>query len=74
MIRIKLSLKLGILSGVIWGFFFAAYYSMLPSFEFAVKSASICFVSLVIVGLGLPIFIKAMKKGKETDKDREEEP
>ena len=62
MTRIKLSLKLGVLGGVIWGLIFTAYYSMLPNFEFAWKSATICFISMVIIILSLPYIYKAFKE------------
>jgi high-affinity K+ transport system ATPase subunit B len=61
-IRWKLSIKLGILGGIIWGLIFTAYYSMLPNFEFAWKSASLCFAILVIVILALPTLYNAFKE------------
>lgn len=71
MTRIKLSLRLGIVGGIIWGLLFASYYSMLPylmisqekRFAFAWQSASICFIALIIIVLGLPYLYKAMKEG-----------
>lgn len=71
MTRIKLSLRLGIVGGIIWGLLFTAYYGMLPyitisqekRFAFAWQSASICFVALIIIILGLPHLYKAMKEG-----------
>jgi hypothetical protein len=69
MTRTKLSLKLGILAGITWGLLFTSYYSMLPNFEFAWKSATLCFAILVIVILAFPYlynaFKKAYKEGKE---------
>lgn len=73
MTRIKLSLRLGIVGGIIWGLLFTAYYSMLPylmidqakRFEFAWKSASICFVALIIIILALPYIINAFKNAKK---------
>jgi len=71
MTRIKLSLRLGTVGGIIWGLLFTAYYSMLPylmisqakRFEFAWKSASICFAALIILILALPYVIEAFKNG-----------
>jgi hypothetical protein len=71
MTRIKLSLRLGIVGGIIWGLLFTAYYGMLPyitisqekHFAFAWQSATICFIALLIIILGLPPLYKAMKKG-----------
>lgn len=71
MTRIKLSLKLGITGGIIWGLLFTAYYSMLPyitisqekRFTFAWQSATICFITLVIIILALPHLYNAMKNG-----------
>lgn len=71
MTRTKLSLRLGTVGGIIWGLLFTAYYSMLPylmisqtkRFEFAWKSASICFVALVIIIMTLPYIYEAMKNG-----------
>jgi len=63
--RIKLSLKLGILGGIIWGMFFTAYYSMLPNFDFAWKAASVCFVSIIIIFLILPSIIGAIKEAMQ---------
>jgi len=70
MTRIKLSLRLGIVGGIIWGLLFSAYYGMLPyitisqekRFAFAWQSATICFVTVVIVILGLPYFYKMVRK------------
>ena len=50
---------------------FSAYYSMLPyitisqekRFAFAWQSATICFIALLIIILGLPPLYKAMKEG-----------
>lgn len=75
MTRVKLSLRLGIVGGIIWGLIFTAYYSMLPyimidqakRFTFAWQSASICFVALVIVILGLPYLYKAIKEGAKKE-------
>jgi len=71
MTRIKLSIRLGAVGGIIWGLLFTAYYSMLPylmisqakRFEFAWKSASICFAALIILILALPYVIEAFKNG-----------
>ena len=78
MTRIKLSLRLGIVGGIIWGLFFAAYYSMLPylmisqtkRFTFAWQSASICFVLLIIIIIGLPFIANIFKQAY---KDQQEE-
>ena len=75
MTRIKLSLRLGIVGGIIWGLLFTSYYTMLPyllisqekRFTFAWQSASICFVALVIVILGLPYLYKAIKEGAKKE-------
>ena len=72
MTRVKLSLRLGIVGGIIWGLLFTAYYSMLPylmisqekRFTFAWQSASICFVALIIVVIGLPYLINAFKNAR----------
>ena len=69
--RVKLSVKLGILGGIIWGFMFTAYYSMLPNFEFAWKSATLCFVIMTVIILSLPHVYNAFKHAR--DKKVEEE-
>lgn len=72
--RIRLSLKTGILGGIIWGILFTAYYSLLPNFEFAWKSASLCFFFIFVVFLGLPVIVREFKKtSEERKKEREEE-
>lgn len=71
MTRIKLSLRLGIVGGIIWGLLFTAYYGMLPyinisqekRFAFAWQSATLCFIALVIVILTLPLIYDKIKKG-----------
>lgn len=71
MTRIKLSIRLGAVGGIIWGLLFTSYYTMLPylmisqekRFEFAWKSASICFAALIILILALPYVIEAFKNG-----------
>ncbi len=78
MTRIKLSLRLGIVGGVIWSFLFTAYYSMLPylmisqekRFTFAWQSASICFVALIVIAFGLPLLINAFKEAYQERKNR----
>lgn len=73
MTRIKLSLRLGIVAGIIWGFLFTAYYTMLPyitidqekRFTFAWESASICFVLLIVIAFGLPYIINAFKNANK---------
>lgn len=70
MTRIKLSLKLGILGGIIWGLIFTSYYSMLPNFEFAWKSASLCFAVLIIVILALPYVYNAFKEAYREGKNK----
>jgi hypothetical protein len=60
-VRTKLSLRVGILAGIIWGLFLSAYYAMLPDPKFAILCASICFVSLIIFLLLWPRIIKAFK-------------
>lgn len=71
MTRTKLSIRLGAVGGIIWGLLFTSYYTMLPylmisqekRFEFAWKSASICFAALIILILALPYIWNAIKKG-----------
>jgi len=71
MTRIKLSLKLGITGGIIWGLLFIAYYSMLPyitisqekRFAFAWQSATLCFILMIIIILALPYIYDAFKNG-----------
>jgi hypothetical protein len=70
MTRTKLSLKLGILAGIIWSLLFTSYYSMLPNFEFAWKSATLCFIILVIVILALPYLYNAFKKAYHEGKNK----
>jgi hypothetical protein len=73
MTRIKLSLRLGIVGGIIWGLLFTAYYSMLPyittsqdkRYLFAVESASICFITLIVIIIALPLIYKEIKGAKE---------
>ena len=60
-VRTKLSIRVGILAGIIWGLFLSAYYAMLPDPKFAILCASICFVSLIIFLLLWPRIIKAFK-------------
>lgn len=78
MTRVKLSLRLGIVGGIIWGILFTAYYTMLPyitidqekRFTFAWQSASICFVALVIIVLALPYLIDAFKNARKERLDK----
>ena len=71
--RTKLSLRLGILAGIIWGLFLAAYYTMLPDPRFAIICASFCFVALVIFIFTWPHLIRAFKTAsKEGKKERGE--
>ena len=73
MTRTKLSLRLGVVGGIIWGLLFTAYYSMLPyitisqdkRYLFAVESASICFITLVIVIIALPYIYAEFKGAKQ---------
>jgi len=73
MTRIKLSIRLGAVGGIIWGLLFTSYYTMLPyliisqekRFEFAWKSASVCFVALIIIIFTLPYIWNAIKKGAQ---------
>ncbi len=66
-----LSIKLGVLGGLVWELLFLSYYSMLPyitisqgqRFAFAWQSATICFILMVIIILALPYLYKAMKDG-----------
>lgn len=78
MTRVKLSLRLGTVGGIIWGLLFTAYYSMLPyinvlqtkRFEFAWKSASICFAALIIIILALPYIYNAFKEAYQERKNK----
>ena len=71
--RTKLSLRLGILAGIIWGLFLSAYYTMLPDPRFAIICASFCFVALVIFIFTWPHLIRAFKTAsKEGKKERGE--
>ena len=73
MTRIKLSLRLGAVGGIIWGLLFTSYYAMLPyinisqekRFAFAWESATLCFITLVIVILALPYIYAEIKGVKE---------
>jgi len=69
--RTKLSIRLGVLAGIIWGLLFTSYYSMLPNFEFAWKSATLCFIILVIVILTLPYLYNAFKKAYKEGKEKQ---
>ena len=69
--RVGLSLKLGILGGIIWGLFFTAYYSMLPNYKFAGITASVCFIIMIIFLLSLPKLIQAFKDAAEERKNEE---
>ena len=63
--RIKLSIRMGVLAGIIWGLFFTAYYSMLPSAKFAYLSATFCFVSLIVFIFVWPLLVKAFREAME---------
>jgi thiamine transporter ThiT len=63
--RTKLSLRVGILAGIIWGLFLSAYYAMLPNPKFAIICATVCFVALVIFLIMWPRIIKAFKDAAE---------
>jgi hypothetical protein len=73
MTRIKLSLRLGIVGGIIWGLLFTSYYAMLPyvtisqdkKFVFAAESASICFVTLLALIFIWPLIYKEFKGAKQ---------
>ncbi len=73
MTRIWLSVRLGVVGGIIWGLLFTAYYSMLPyftvdqskRFTFAWQSATACFIILTITILSIPYIYKAMKEAKD---------
>lgn len=77
MTRVKLSIRLGVVGGIIWGLLFTAYYTMLPyitipqdkRFLFAVESASLCFTIMIIVILALPYLYKALKEAKYKNED-----
>ena len=71
--RVGLSLKLGMLGGIIWGIFFAAYYSMLPSYLFAAIASSVCFVTIIAFFLSLPLIIQAFKDAARERKEELEE-
>ena len=72
--RVGLSIRLGVMGGFIWGIFFAAYYSMLPSYKFALCASTLCFVVIVAVLLLLPSIITNFKNMiKEETKKGEEE-
>lgn len=66
--RTKLSLRLGILAGIIWGLFLSAYYTMVPNAKFAILCASICFVALVAFVFAWPYIIKSFKEAAEEGK------
>ena len=59
--RIKLSIRLGIIAGIIWGLFLSAYYTMFPNPTFAIICASSCFIALVVFVFTWPLLIKAFK-------------
>jgi hypothetical protein len=72
--RNLLSLKLGILGGIVWGLFFTAYYSMLPDVEFALLSATVCFVAIIIFSFVWPLTVRAFKDAAaEGKRNRERE-
>lgn len=63
--RTKLSIKAGVLAGIIWGLFFTSYYSMLPNAKFAYISSTMCFVTLIIFVFAWPPLVRAFKKAAE---------
>jgi len=63
--RTKLSIRLGVLAGIIWGLFFTAYYSMLPNAKIAYLSSTFCFVALIVFVFGWPLLVKAFKEAAE---------
>jgi thiamine transporter ThiT len=69
--RVGLSIRLGVLGGIIWGLMFTAYYSMLPNYKFAVFAATVCFVVVTIFFLGLPTLIKHFKDAAEERRNEE---
>jgi hypothetical protein len=79
MTRVKLSLRLGVVGGIIWGLIFSAYYTMLPyitisqekRFTFAWQSASLCFISVVVAIIGLPYVINALKEAYHEKKEKQ---
>jgi hypothetical protein len=66
--RNMLSLKLGILSGIIWGLFLASYYTMVPSLAFAIICATVCLVTLTLFVFAWPLLIRAFKLANEEGK------
>ena len=72
--RTGLSIKLGLLAGIIWGLFLSAYYTIYPNPKFAVICATLCFVSLVIFVFVWPRIVKAFKDAAEEGKRNRGEP
>ena len=70
--RTKLSIKAGILAGIIWGLFLSAYYTMFPNAKFAIICASVCFIALVAFVFAWPHIVRAFKEAaKEARLKRE---
>lgn len=70
--RVGLSIRLGAMGGFIWGLFFTAYYSMLPNYKFALFASTLCFVTVVVFLLALPLIVKSFKKAAEEGKMKRE--
>ena len=66
--RNALSLKLGILGGIIWGLFLAAYYTMVPSSVFAIICATACLIALTVFIFVWPHLIRAFRLAYEEGK------
>jgi hypothetical protein len=81
--RTGLSIKVGVLAGIIWGLFLSAYYSFVPkeifvtkgpyaAFSFAAVSATLCFIALIIFIFAWPLLIKAFREAAEESKLKRE--
>lgn len=64
MSRRMLLVKLGVLTALIWGFFFAAYYVMLADVIFASCAATLCFIIFTMAGLAIRPLMQAFKNAR----------
>ena len=68
-----LLVKLGVLTALIWGFFFAAYYVMLADVVFAAGASTLCFVVFTIVGLAIKPLMQAFKDARNPPEEENED-
>lgn len=73
MSRKVMLVKLAVLTALIWGFFFAAYYVMLADVIFASGAATLCFIIFTLAGLAIKPLMQAFKDARAERLEEEED-